>query len=77
MLGELLERTKNGCFASKKPAEAFILDADIPGEGLNDARTRAQKKLYARYGVATAKPAEFVILLSSQDTRALQEATAG
>jgi hypothetical protein len=73
--GELLDWCALGAFASMTPSQAFIVDADVPGTGINNARARAQYKLYVRYGIATAKPSEFIILLVSQDTRALQEAT--
>jgi phage tail sheath protein FI len=73
----LLEQTKNGAFASRDPAQAFLLDGDIPGKGINNAVARAQNKVFVRIGLATAKPAEFVVILVSQDTRALQEATTG
>lgn len=75
--GFLFEQTKNGAFASAVQSEAFTIDADIQGSGLNDASTRAQGKVFIRIGLATAKPAEFIVLLVSQDTRALQEATSG
>jgi len=68
--GELLTWCEAGAFASGDPALAFMVDADIPGTGLNNARIRAQNKVYVRVGVATAKPADYVIILVSQDTRA-------
>jgi hypothetical protein len=40
---------------------------------LNNAAVRASGQLKARIGLATAKPAEFIILLVTQDTRALEE----
>jgi phage tail sheath protein FI len=74
--GELLSWCENGAFASGVPSLAFMVDADIPGVGLNNARVRAQNKVYVRIGVATAKPADYVIILMSQDTRAFEESLA-
>jgi phage tail sheath protein FI len=74
--GELLTWCEAGAFASGDPSAAFMVDADIPGTGLNNARIRAQNKVYVRYGIATAKPADYVILLTSQDTRAYEESLA-
>lgn len=71
--GFLMTLTRNGCFATKEPQSAFVVDADVPGRGINNASVRAQGKLFVRVGVATAKPAEYVVILVSQDTRALQE----
>ncbi len=73
--GFLRAQTSNGAFASTNPALAFLVDTDIPGTGINNASVRAQGKLFQRIGLATAKPAEHVIFLVSQDTRALQEAS--
>jgi hypothetical protein len=75
--GYLLDWTNNGAFASNNPAQAFFVDGDVPGRGINNARVRAQNKLYVRVGIATAKPAEYVVILVSQDTRAIQEASLG
>ena len=59
-----------GCLASKDREKAAFVDVS---EQLNNAAVRAQGKLLARIGLATNKPAEFIVLLVSQDTRALQE----
>jgi phage tail sheath protein FI len=75
--GYLLDWTDNGAFASTDPDQAFFVDGDVDGIGINNARVRAQNKLYVRVGIATAKPGEYVIILVSQDTRALNEATLG
>jgi phage tail sheath protein FI len=75
--GYLLSWCEDGAFASQDPDLAFIVDADVPGVGINNARAQAQNKVYVKWGVATAKPATWVIHLVSQDTRAMQEAAAG
>lgn len=61
-------QTKNDAFASDIPAEAYFLDF---GDMLNPASTAFQRKIVGRLGVATAKPAEFIVIKLSQDTRAL------
>lgn len=74
---ELLERTgdsfmniqtKNDAFASDIPSEAYFLNFS---EALNPPSTAFQRKIVGRLGVATAKPAEFIVIKLSQDTRAL------
>lgn len=72
----LLVQTSNGAFASKNPDLAFQIDTDIPGTGINNASVRAQKKVFIKVGLATSQPGEFIIILVSKDTRALQEAGA-
>lgn len=72
----LLVQTANGAFASKNPDLAFQIDTDIPGTGINNAAVQAQKKVFVKVGLATAEPGEFIIILVSKDTRALQEAGA-
>jgi hypothetical protein len=66
----LLGLTAAGAFATKDPDRAFFVDVS---DQLNNAQVRAQNKLLVRIGLATAKPAEFIVLLVSQDTRALEE----
>lgn len=79
---ELRERVENtliqiilpyvqvGALASKDPSKAFFVDVS---DQLNNAAVQAAGQLKARIGLATAKPAEFIILLVTQDTRALEE----
>lgn len=59
-----------GALASTDPSKAFFVDVS---DQLNTPSIRAAGKLLARIGLATAKPAEFIILNFSQDTRALQQ----
>jgi hypothetical protein len=70
VVSALLEETANGAFASRDPDKAFFVDVSSQ---LNSPSVIAQKKLLVRYGIATAAPAEFIILLVSQDVRALNE----
>jgi hypothetical protein len=66
----LLVQMKVGAFRSKDPAKAFYVDVS---DALNPESEIIAGKLRARVGLATQKPAEFIIVGFSQDTRALQE----
>lgn len=65
----LLAQMNNGAFRSREPAKAFFVDVS---EQLNTPAVIFAGKLIARVGLATNKPAEFIILRISQDTRALE-----
>lgn len=59
-----------GAFRTRNPATAFQVDF---GEGLNPASVAFAGQLVGRIGLATQKPAEFIILKFSQDTRAIEQ----
>lgn len=63
-----------GAFASTDPALAFKVDT---GPGINTPLTRQAGQVWIRIGLATNKPALFIIILVSQDTLALDAAAAG
>lgn len=63
-------------FRSKDPKTAFFVDFDVPGVSLNTPAVVFANKLVGRVGLATQKPADFVIVSYSQDTRAFNEAAA-
>lgn len=63
------QQTGNGAFASDKVSEAYTIDF---GPGLNTASRRHARQVWARLSVATAKPAEFVVLKVTPDQRALE-----
>ncbi|MBX3251664.1 MAG: phage tail sheath family protein [Myxococcales bacterium] len=65
----LLTQMNNGAFRSREPAKAFFVDVS---EQLNTPTVIFAGKLIARVGLATNKPAEFIIVRISQDTRALE-----
>lgn len=65
----LVVQTNNDAFASDKPSEAFFVDF---GDALNPPSVAFQRKIVGKVGLATAKPAEFIIIRISQDTRALE-----
>jgi phage tail sheath protein FI len=64
----LLVQLKNGAFASTDPKTAYFVDF---GDTLNPPSVAAAGQLVGRIGLATAKPAEYIVLRISQDTRAL------
>jgi phage tail sheath protein FI len=64
----LLAQMNNGAFRSREPDKAFFVDVS---ETLNTPSVVFSGKLLVRIGLATNKPAEFIVLSISQDTRAL------
>jgi phage tail sheath protein FI len=64
----LLIQLRNGAFASTDPKKAFFVDF---GEALNPPSAINAGQVVGRIGLATAKPAEFIVLRFSQDTRAI------
>jgi phage tail sheath protein FI len=64
----LLIQLRNGAFASADPKKAFFVDF---GDALNPPSSIDAGQVVGRVGLATAKPAEFIVLRFSQDTRAL------
>ena len=68
----LKAETDAGCFSSKDPALAFFVDF---GDALNPATT--PNVVTGRIGLATAQPAEYIVLKFSQDTRAIDSALKG
>ena len=65
----LLTQMNNGAFRSREPSKAFFVDVS---EQINTPTVIFAGKLIARIGLATNKPAEFIVLSISQDTRALE-----
>jgi hypothetical protein len=69
----LLQQMRNGAFASRNPATAFFVDVS---EALNPPSVVNAGQMIIRIGLAMAKPAEFIILRVTADTRALEEEVA-
>ncbi|NTX56906.1 phage tail sheath subtilisin-like domain-containing protein [Myxococcus sp. CA039A] len=65
----LLTQMRNGAFRSMEPAKAFFVDVS---NALNPPSVVFAGQLVVRVGLATNKPAEYVVLRISQDTRALE-----
>ena len=59
-----------GAFASRDPKTAFFVEVE------DDVQARFRGELHVRIGLATNKPAEFIVLHISQDTRAIEAALA-
>lgn len=66
----LLRQFNNGAFRGATPAESFVVDV---GEGINTPERIFAGELHVRVGLATQKPADFIILTFTQDTRELEE----
>lgn len=72
----LLIQMSNGAFRSDDPSQAFFVDVSA---AINPPSVIFANQLRVKIGLATNKPAEFIIVFVSQDERALQEelATSG
>jgi phage tail sheath protein FI len=70
----LLIQLRNGAFASTDPKKAFFVDF---GEALTPPSSIDAGQVVGRIGLATAKPAEFIVLRFSQDTRAIDAELSG
>lgn len=66
----LVGEMRKGAFRTKNPATAFFVDVSA---AINPPSEVFAGRLNARVGLCTQKPARFVILTFSQDTRALEE----
>jgi len=66
----LVSQMRVGAFRSTDPNTAFFVDVS---DAINPPSEVFAGRLNARIGLATQKPAEFIILSFSQDTRALEE----
>lgn len=66
----LLRQFENGAFAGETAAESFYVDVS---EGLNTPEVIASGFVKVRIGLATQKPADFIDVIITQDTRAIQE----
>lgn len=66
----LVEEMKKDAFRSRDPKTAFFVDF---GDALNPPAVEFSGQLIGRIGIATNKPAEFLVLRFSQDTRAFDQ----
>lgn len=67
----LTQEMNKSAFRTKDPSTAFFVDF---GAGLNPPAVAFAGKLVGRIGLATQKPAQWIILKFSQDTRSLAAA---
>ena len=65
----LLAQLNVGAFATRDPRTAFYVDVS---EALNPPSVVFANELRLKIGIATAKPAEFIVIEVAQDTRALE-----
>lgn len=68
----LMPYVNAGALASTDPSKAFFVDVS---DQLNSADVQASGQLLARVGIATAKPAEFIVVYVSQDQHSIQVST--
>ena len=66
----LISQMNVGAFRTRNPATAFQVDF---GKGLNPTSVAFAGQLIGRIGLATQKPAEFIITKFAQDTRAIEQ----
>jgi phage tail sheath protein FI len=64
----LIQQMRRKAFRTQKPSTAFTVDVS---DDLNPESVIFAGQLFAKVGLATQKPAEFINLIFSQDTRAL------
>ena len=66
----LVREMRKGAFRSEDPSTAFYVDVS---DQLNPLPEVFAGKMHIRIGLATNKPAKYIIVMVTQDTRALQE----
>lgn len=69
----LITEMNKGAFRSNDPARAFFVDVS---DALNPVANEFAGIMTIRIGLATNKPTDWIILLITQDTRALEESLA-
>lgn len=69
----LTQEMNKGAFRSTNAAEAFFVDVS---DQLNPTANEFAGIMTMRIGLATNKPAEYIVVLVTQDTRALEESLA-
>lgn len=66
----LVQEMRKGAFRTTNPATAFFVDTS---DQLNPTSEQFAGRMNIRIGLATNKPAEFIVITITQDTRALEE----
>lgn len=66
----LLSQMRSGAFRTQDPETAFFIDCS---EAINPPSEQFAGRLHVRIGLATQKPARFIILSFAQDTRAIDQ----
>lgn len=70
--GLLLTWTNAGVFETRDAATAFYVNADVKGEGINNAVVRDAEKLNVQVGIATRRSARIITIEISRDQRAIE-----
>jgi hypothetical protein len=70
--GEMVKWTVRGAFATKNAAEAFYVNTDPKGEGINNPLEQDAGRYHVEIGVATQRPARFIDLAFTRDKRAVE-----
>lgn len=70
--GYMMGWTVKGAFATKKVSEAFYVNTDPQGLGINNAQEQADQNYHIIVAPATARPARFVGIQFTRDTRAIE-----
>lgn len=69
----MLLQMRNDAFATDDPKTAFSLDFGFGIGTINPPSESFARRVNGRVGIATAKPADFIVLRVGQDTRALEQ----
>lgn len=69
----MLLQMRNDAFATDDPQTAFSLDFGFGPGTINPPSEAFARRVNGRIGIATAKPADFIVLRVGQDTRALEQ----
>jgi len=64
--------TGRGCFASTDASEAYIVDVDPEGEGINNPLVQLAKNTYVVIGLAYSSPMDYIYLVFTKDDRAVK-----
>jgi hypothetical protein len=68
-LGQWLTK---GVFASKRASDAFYVNTDVPGSGINNPLEQDAERYTVQVGLATARARRFVKLDVTRDSRAIE-----
>lgn len=69
----MLQQMRHDAFATDDPSTAFSLDFGFGPGTINPPSEAFARRVNGRIGIATAKPADFIVLRVGQDTRALEQ----
>jgi len=64
--------TSRGCFASTDASDAFVVDVDPEGIGINNPLVQLAKNAFIIIGLAYSSPMDFIYLVFTKDDRAVK-----